>query len=330
MRRELAVLSVSICERNQFTIGNHRISAEYFAMLYLSVILAILAVSFKNLNADYVGAVVEHTVYQPVDGESNESALSKNIAIYEGFISLAAKYGVQVLVFPEFGLTPGPMNERADVYPFIEKIPDPSDNVLCSDASYADRPILQRISCAVQSAQRLVLINMIDNVPCDSATDSNCPSDGHYQYNTDVLFNEAGQVAAKYHKSHEFPSLKKAYDEYGVSEVTYKSSFGVEFGLFICYDIMFEDPPKVLRSKGITNFLYAVSQGNIGESTIIEPWSKHNNATVLSANLGSGDRKDCSGLIVGGKALSASKYYLEGDLKASFPDENMLVATIPN
>lgn len=299
-------------------------------MWNVGIVLAVLAVSLGNLKADYVGAVVEHTVYQPVDGESNESALSKNLAIYEGFISLAAKYGVQVLVFPEFGLTPGPMNERADLYPFIEKIPDVGDNVLCSDASYADRPILQRISCAAQSAQRLVLINMIDNIPCDSATDSNCPSDGHYQYNTDVLFNEAGQVAAKYHKSHEFPGLRKAYDEVpSPSEVTYKSSFGVEFGLFICYDIMWEDPPKVLRNRGITNFLYAVSQGNIGESTIIEPWSKNNNATVLSANLGSG-RKDCSGLIVGGKALAATKYYLEGDLKSEFPDENMLVALVPN
>jgi predicted amidohydrolase len=55
-----------------------------------------------------------------------------------------------------------------------------------------------------------------------------------------------GVISAKYHKSHEWPGLRKAYDEpLSPSRVTFKSSFGVEFGLFICFDIMFEDPPKV-------------------------------------------------------------------------------------
>jgi hypothetical protein len=75
----------------------------------------------------------------------------------------------------------------------------------------------------------------------------------------------------------------------------------------------------------VQHFLYAVQQGNIGESTIIEPWSRNNNATVLSANLGSG-KKDCSGLIVNGTPLPAEKIHLPSK---EFPEENILVATVP-
>ncbi len=301
-------------------------------MLFVNSLLAALILYssvFQVSNADYVGAVAEHAVYDGTEGgsETNDFKLNKNIEIYEGLISLAAKHGVQVLVFPEFGLTPGPAKVRSDLYPFIESIPEVAANSTpCHDTSFNSRPILQRISCAAETSKQLVLINMIDNIACDTASDKNCPSDGHYQYNTDVMFNTAGQIVAKYHKSHEFPSLKSAYDQpLNPSQVTYKSSFGVEFGLFICYDIMFEDPAKVLRSRGIQHFLYAVSQGSIGESTIIEPWSKNNNATVLSANLGAG-KKDCSGLIVNGTPLAATKYHLESK---EFPEENILVASVP-
>ncbi len=173
----------------------------------------------------------------------------------------------------------------------------------------------------------VVLINMIDWVDCDSSIDSTCPSDGHYQYNTDVLFDENGAVVAKYHKSHEFPPFIGPYDQpVSPSRVSYTASFGVEFGLFICFDIMFEDPAKVLRADGVRHFLYAVAQGKIGEKTLIEPWSKNNQAVVHSANLGSGN-KDCSGIIVDGEPLKTEKYYLSES--TGFPDDNILVASVP-
>jgi hypothetical protein len=218
-------------------------------VLCIFVLLSVLSC----LSADYVGAVAEHTVYQGTDAETSEMKLEKNIEIYEGLISLAAKNGVQVLVFPEFGLTPGDMAVRSDLYPYIEIIPEVATKARpCNDATFNDRPILQRISCAAQQNKQLVLINMIDNVACDISTDAACPSDNHYQYNTDVVFDESGTLIAKYHKSHEWPGLKKAYDQpVAPSEVTFTASFGVEFGLFICFDIMFEDPPKVLRANGM-------------------------------------------------------------------------------
>lgn len=276
---------------------------------------------------DYVGAVAEHTTYVGSSSETTSSIMSKNLDLYEGLIALAASQKVQVLVFPEFGLAPD-TSSRETLFPYSEKIPESSENVTpCGNIDFNDRPMLSRMSCAAKSHNISILVNTVDLVSCSQSSDSNCPEDGHYQYNTDVVFNENGVLAAKYHKSHEWPGLKKAYDQpLTPSHVTYKSSFGVEFGLFICFDIMFDDPPKVLRSQGIEHFLYAVQQGQIGEKTIIESWSKNNAATVLSANLGSG-KDDCSGLIVNGTPLDAKKFHLVDE---AFKTENILVATVPS
>jgi predicted amidohydrolase len=288
--------------------------------------VAVLTVQFAR--ADYVGAVVEHAIYQGTEDESSQSKLSKNLDLYEGLTALSAQHQVQVLVFPEFGLTPGAMKQRSDLYPYIEVIPEVSANVTpCGDASFNDRPIQQRMSCAAAKNKQLLLVNMIDNVACDVATDSACPSDGHYQYNTDVIYDTTGKFVSKYHKSHEVKSLQSAYDYPPVpAHITYKSSFGVEFGLFTCFDIMWEDPPKVLRESGIEHFLYAVDMHEIGDKTIIEGWSRNNNATLLSANLGAG-KGDCAALIVNGTPLPAQKYHLKS---AEFPEENILVATVPS
>lgn len=184
------------------------------------------------------------------------------------------------------------------------------------------------MSCAAKNNQILTLINMIDKQDCSIETDSNCPVDGHYQYNTDVLFDENGYIVAKYHKTHEWPPFKVAYDEpLTSSHISYTSSFGVQFGLFICFDIMFEDPPKVLLQNGIKHFLYAVAQGDAGKTTIIEPWSEHNSATVLASNLGAGLKKDCSEIIVNGTGVASKKYYLQNK---QFNDENVLIGVVPS
>lgn len=299
------------------------------ALSKLAVVLAVCAALFVRLTgADYVGAVVEHAIYQGTDDESSQSKLSKNLDLYEQHVALAAKHNVQVLVFPEFGLTPGAMKERADLYPYIEVIPEVADTVNpCGNAAFNDRPILQRMSCAARKNKQLLLVNMIDNMACNTATDSSCPSDGHYQYNTDVIFDATGKLVSKYHKSHEVRSLQSAYDVPPVpSHVTYKAPFGVEFGLFTCFDIMWEDPPKVLRQSGIEHFLYAVDMHGIGDKTIIEGWSRNNNATLLSANLGAG-KGDCASILVNGEHLPVQKYHLPNK---DFPEENILVATVPS
>lgn len=297
----------------------------------IASLLLLIGTCLALAKGDYVAAVAEHTVFMGSESDTSDYKLQKNLEIYSNLTTLAKTKGVQIIVFPEFGLTPSGAKVRSDLYPFGEKIPDVKDSspaIPCVEPSFKDKPILSTMSCAAKTHQMSILVNMIDWVDCTQATDSNCPSDNHYQYNTDVVFNEKGALVAKYHKSHEFTPFIGVYDQYPIiTEVTYKSSFGVEFGIFICYDIVFPDPAKSLRAKGIEHFLYAVSQGEIGEKTLIEGWSKDNDAVMLSSNLGSGiPNGDCSGIINRGTVLDAKKYHL---VTSDFPQENILVATVP-
>ena len=115
--------------------------------------------------------------------------------------------------------------------------------------------------------------------------------------------------------------------------MTYQSSFGVEFGIFTCFDIMFPDPAVRLRKRGVTHFLYPVEQGQLGEDTIIERWSRQQKAVLLSSNLGAGEAKrggDCSGLLLQGEPLPADKLPLRDfDRRFAASPDNLLVANVP-
>jgi pantetheine hydrolase len=273
----------------------------------------------------YVGAVAQHAIYYGNGSESLSDLVQTNILIYERGVEAAAKNGAQIISFPEFGLVPVKDDNRTAIGSIAEKIPDADGlTVPCDDPIFADRIILTRSSCMARENHIVVMVNMVDWIDCDSHEDSNCPSDGHYQITTDVLFDEQGRLAAKYHKSHEWPGLKPLYDQpTQPSQVTYKSSFGVEFGLFICFDIMFNDPPVVLVNSGVKHFLYAVKQGLIGEETLISGFSRRHNITLLSANL-AGVVHDCSGVIVNGETLPYKQIMIDDN----FPEENVILSTI--
>lgn len=56
-----------------------------------------------------------------------------------------------------------------------------------------------RLSCTAKKYAIYVVANMGDKKPC-SSSDPKCPSDGRYQYNTDVVYDVEGKFVARYHK----------------------------------------------------------------------------------------------------------------------------------
>ena len=303
-------------------------------MLLLSLAIGVLPL-LASSQTSYVGAVVEHDPFMGTDADSAVSLLSQNLNVYSELSRLAGVNNVNVIVFPEFGLTSVRDSERTSLYPFAETYPNPSLTVPCSNPEYQtnDHIILRSGSCMAANSKVSVLINTIEKMPC-GAEDSSCPSDLQYLYNTDLMFDENGALVGKYHKSNEWPGLMPPYNEVKTKEyVTYNASFGVEFGLFTCFDIMHADPPVKYVDNGIKHFLYPVQQGQIGEKTIISGWSKKHSVTLLSSNLGAKGGEgagDCSGILKNGEDLPTNKVYLK-DFNAQFKDfnDNILIGVVP-
>lgn len=64
---------------------------------------------------------------------------------------------------------------------------------------FAPTPVLERLSCMARNNSIYVVANIGDKKSCNSS-DPSCPSDGRYQYNTDVVFDSEGKLVARYHK----------------------------------------------------------------------------------------------------------------------------------
>ena len=41
--------------------------------------------------------------------------------------------------------------------------------------------------------------------------------------------------------------------------ITFYDRFGVRFGVFVCFDMLFPDPPMTLLQLGISHFIFPVS-----------------------------------------------------------------------
>ena len=280
-------------------------------------------------DSTYVGAVAQHSTYVDI-GVSPTQLLVENLKLYDGLTQLASRNGVNLLVFPEFGLTAVSDSSRESLYPFAETFPNADEkSVACSDASFqsTDHTILRTVSCMASLNKIALLVNTIDSIACDSATDKNCPADGRFLYNTNIVLDETGALVAKYHKTHEWPTLLPPYDQSPQpSFVTYKPSWGPEFGIFTCFDIAFSEPAVNLIRQHISHFLYPVAQGNVGKHTIIPVWSWRYGVTLLSSNLGN----DCSSILHAGKNLPSKRLFLrdEKDQLLVPSDDSILISTI--
>jgi len=130
---------------------------------------------------------------------------------------------------------------------------------------------------------------------------SGCPSDGHFQYNVEIVFDNTGELVARYYKSHVF--IHKCFDQPTVPDVVYfNASFGVSFGLFVCYDILHSTPADELEKLGLRNFPYSVALEIVGEP-VFRAWSETHAGNLIVSNNGG-----TCGFFNGGKMLPSKTY----------------------
>ncbi|XP_040289496.1 biotinidase isoform X3 [Bufo bufo] len=135
--------------------------------------------------------------------------MSKNLDIYEQQVIAASKRGVEIIVFPEDGIH-GFNYSRASIYPYLDYLPSPDLlpwNPCLDQDRFQDTEVLQRLSCMASKGAMFLVANLGTKRPCDPL-DLQCPPDGRYQFNTDVVFDDKGAIVASYFK-------QNLYFEYG-------------------------------------------------------------------------------------------------------------------
>ncbi|XP_074675166.1 pantetheinase isoform X3 [Strix aluco] len=202
----------------------------------------------------FIAAVYEHAVIlpdaaaEPVSPEDALALMNKNMDVLEEAIKEAAQQGAHIIVTPEDGIY-GWHFTREAIYPYLEDIPDPAVNwIPCTDPTrFARAPVQERLSCMARNNSIYVVANIGDKKLCNSS-DPSCPSDGHYQYNTNVVFDSEGKLVARYHKYNLFMSEIQFNYPKEPEAITFETPFG-KFGIFTCFDILFHEPAVVLVSE---------------------------------------------------------------------------------
>lgn len=151
---------------------------------------------------------------------------------------------------------------------YTEMIPDPMDSSSycpCSQGEpSAGREILYRLSCVAVNNNLYVAANMPDKQPCLRSKDLDCPLSGYYQYNTEVVFNKAGCLVAKYHKQHLFLAEKLKFDTPKVVQHSYFDTEFGRFGLMICFDAVYKDPAvELVTNFNVTDIIFSTAWMNV-------------------------------------------------------------------
>jgi pantetheine hydrolase len=265
-----------------------------------ALVLLILTLAAANDECSYyTAAVVEHVAVmpphstKPVSLQVARETLMKNVDKYEANIQSACAKNSQIIVFPEDGLY-GVTLSRDTILPYLESIP--TDDIInrgnvnpCNQQEFANRPTLQRLSCLAKNYGIAMVVNMGDVQPCHPLVDLNCPMNGRKQYNTDVAFDTDGRLLAKYHKQHLFFE-----DEFDTPEMVnhaiFTTSFGVRFGMFTCFDILFEKPAlDLVHQYNVQNIIFPTAWINqfphLSSTEVHQAWSRVTSTNLLAANL---------------------------------------------
>ncbi|XP_066263395.1 pantetheinase-like [Branchiostoma lanceolatum] len=284
----------------------------------------------------YVAAVYEHETYllqgthRVLNRSSALELMKKNLQVFEDQARAASKQGAQIIVFPEDGIY-GMAYTRHSIFPFLEDIPDPSVeswNPCLHPDQHSNTEVLHILSCIARNNSIVVVANIGDKQNCSTKEDPNCPNDGHYQFNTDVAFDDDGKFLAKYHKYNLF--YENQFDSPPKCEHVKFTVFSVTFGMFTCFDILFKDPSvEVVEKLGVKNVVFPTAWGNAlplrHAIQYHQAWAMGENVNLLSANqhltffdmTGSGIYSGQSGALV---------YYHDSDWLSG---GKLLIATVP-
>ncbi|KAH3874949.1 pantetheinase-like [Dreissena polymorpha] len=238
--------------------------------LFCSVFCLTQCVSADIKNV-FTAAVYEHNLYLPpvtplpLPRERALEIMMTNVHVYQEQTKIAALKGANIIVFPEDGVYGMVLRTRALLFPFMEYIPEPELgwNPCQHPDLYPETEIQFALSCMARYNNIYVVANIGDKQPCNVSIDPSCPHTGYYQYNTDVAYDTRGTLVAKYHKYNLFYEFQ--FDKPSKPDISvFSTPFG-RFGLFTCFDILFEHPPiDLICSHNISNIAFPTAWMDAG------------------------------------------------------------------
>ncbi|KAG5672445.1 hypothetical protein PVAND_002573 [Polypedilum vanderplanki] len=251
--------------------------------LLLILIKASLQAS-TPLSATYEAGVVEIHFGNRANKSSNE-ILNEQLDLYLNIMENAPS-NLDIIVFPESTL-----NSMATA----SEIPEPEDNISpCDDDKYKVEDLIKQISCSANKHKRYVVINITTKTKCPDADmiankdPRKCEAreDGLSYYNTNVVFDRNGTVISRYRKFNLFG--EKVDKPYKPSMVTFDTDFGVKFGHFICFDLMFRYPAvDLVRNHNVTDIIFPTMWFSelpyLSAVQVQQNWAFSNNVNFLAA-----------------------------------------------
>ncbi|CAL7946738.1 unnamed protein product [Xylocopa violacea] len=222
----------------------------------LGFLLILVDLSYQAIEQDwsnyYTAGVVE---FSPIYADNAAVTLKKNTDAYVKYIEKAKQQNADIVVFPEDGLTSLNMPDRSRMDSWTTVVPSVLDEYTpCSGNAVNVSETLRTLSCAALKNRIYVVINIAEKEFCEPNGDQ-C-SDGIRYYNTNVAFDRTGKIIARYRKVNLY--MEWRFDRTKSPEiVAFDTDFGVRFGIFTCFDILFPVPAlNLTRIEGISNIVF--------------------------------------------------------------------------
>ena len=239
-------------------------------------------------------------------------------------ISRLSWQDTDIIVFPEDGLMAFGMT-RDQIHPYLQQIP--GELSPCAEGSQTDRRfILHRLSCMASENSIYLVANVGTIEECEGS--SSCPPDGRFQYNTNVVFDSAGNIVSVYRKWNLFYELMFDFPP-GPEYAIFSTPIGT-FASFVCFDILFKEPAVDLVVKhNVTNILFPTAWGSVLPAMsgigYHESWAVRMGVNLVTSQLHVPELRFAGSVIAAGAdgAVAYSNRYENGS------EPQMLTATLP-
>ncbi|XP_066982364.1 pantetheinase-like [Macrobrachium rosenbergii] len=252
---------------------------------------------------EYIVATLQYAPYDDLS-VGGLAVLEENARVFIQYAGEAKDMGAQIIVFPECGLTSMTFGLTWDVFMTqTQVVPDPVDKEV--PCEYGDvknsSKIIKELSCAAMEKGMYLVVDLAEQTNCSETafgedlafsetSDVSGAPPGCIFHNTQVVFDDAGAVVARYRKKHLYGEAVFTPGTDPDSAATFETSFGVTFTLLICFDILYETPAvSNIYNLGIRDVLLSTAWfDELPSLTAPQIWkgfSQGNNVNFVASNI---------------------------------------------